>query len=160
MEVGAAIMLACSAGIAQLVERNLAKVEVGSSRLLSRSRFPGGKRMSLRFPLLVSKSARSNRGGVAKWLCSGLQSRLRRFDSDPRLQSFPFRAFPCPDGEIGRRKGLKIPRKHTFHAGSIPAPGTNSNSYINHDQLQPTLTKVFFLHFCHNLSQNYAEKLA
>ena len=27
------------AGIAQLVERNLAKVEVGSSRLLSRSRF-------------------------------------------------------------------------------------------------------------------------
>ena len=25
-------------------------------------------------------------GGVAKWLCSGLQSRLRRFDSDPRLQ--------------------------------------------------------------------------
>jgi len=26
--------------------------------------------------------------------------------------------------------------------------------------LQPTLTKVFFLHFCHNLSQNYAEKLA
>ena len=37
----AAIMLACSAGIAQLVERNLAKVEVGSSRLLSRSRIPG-----------------------------------------------------------------------------------------------------------------------
>ena len=25
-------------------------------------------------------------GGVAKWLCSGLQSRLRRFDPDPRLQ--------------------------------------------------------------------------
>jgi hypothetical protein len=24
-------------------------------------------------------------GGVAKWLCSGLQSRLRRFDPDPRL---------------------------------------------------------------------------
>ena len=113
MEVGAAIMLACSAGIAQLVERNLAKVEVGSSRLLSRSRFPGGKRMSLRFPLLVSKSARSNRGGVAKWLCSGLQSRLRRFDSDPRLQSFSFRAFICPDGETGRRKGLKIPRPET-----------------------------------------------
>ena len=29
----------------------------------------------------------------------------------------------CPDGEIGRRKGLKIPRwKH--RAGSTPAPGT------------------------------------
>ncbi len=26
-------------------------------------------------------------GGVAEWLCSGLQSRLRRFDSDPRLQN-------------------------------------------------------------------------
>uniref|UniRef100_E6PS67 Uncharacterized protein n=1 Tax=mine drainage metagenome TaxID=410659 RepID=E6PS67_9ZZZZ len=25
-------------------------------------------------------------GGVAEWLCSGLQSRLCRFDSDPRLQ--------------------------------------------------------------------------
>jgi hypothetical protein len=24
-------------------------------------------------------------GGVAEWLCSGLQSRQRRFDSDPRL---------------------------------------------------------------------------
>ncbi len=29
-----------SAGVAQLVERNLAKVEVASSRLVSRSRFP------------------------------------------------------------------------------------------------------------------------
>jgi hypothetical protein len=28
----------------------------------------------------------SARGGVAEWLCSGLQSRVRRFDSDPRLQ--------------------------------------------------------------------------
>ena len=32
-------------------------------------------------------------------------------------------AYICPGGEIGRRKGLKIPRwKH--RAGSIPAPGT------------------------------------
>ena len=29
----------------------------------------------------------------------------------------------CPGGEIGRRKGLKIPRWH-HHAGSTPAPGT------------------------------------
>ena len=28
-------------------------------------------------------------GGVAEWLCSGLQSRVRRFDSDPRLQTQP-----------------------------------------------------------------------
>ena len=31
--------------------------------------------------------------------------------------------FFCPGGEIGRRKGLKIPRPHG-RAGSIPAPGT------------------------------------
>ena len=44
-----------NAGIAQLVERNLAKVEVGSSSLLSRSKF-WGKRLiaNCRFPLLVS----------------------------------------------------------------------------------------------------------
>jgi hypothetical protein len=30
----------------------------------------------------------SQNGGVAEWLCSGLQSRGRRFDSDPRLQNF------------------------------------------------------------------------
>jgi urease accessory protein len=40
------------------------------------------------------------RGGVAEWSCSGLQSRLRRFDSDPRLQSclhclgYPIRMTP------------------------------------------------------------------
>ena len=31
-----------------------------------------------------------------------------------------------PDGEIGRRKGLKIPRRK-LRAGSIPAPGTNNH---------------------------------
>ncbi len=30
----------------------------------------------------------------------------------------------CPGGEIGRHKGLKIPRLSNGHAGSIPAPGT------------------------------------
>jgi ferredoxin len=43
---------------------------------------------------------------VAEWLCSGLQSRGRRFDSDPSLRI-------CPGGGIGRRKGLKIPRRVT-----------------------------------------------
>ena len=55
------------AGIAQPVERNLAKVEVASSNLVSRSIFLA--------PL----------GGMAEWLCSGLQSRQRRFNSDSRL---------------------------------------------------------------------------
>ena len=35
-------MRACSAGVAQLVERNLAKVEVESSSLFSRSSFKKG----------------------------------------------------------------------------------------------------------------------
>ncbi len=35
----------------------------------------------------------------------------------------PCNALPCPDGEIGRHKGLKIPRGQ-LRAGSTPAPGT------------------------------------
>jgi hypothetical protein len=85
-----------------LVERNLAKVEVESSRLFSRSRIQ--KREAHKASFFYSKlplrlSGRNlcaqhgfefavtirSRGGVAKWLCSGLQSRLRRFDPDPRL---------------------------------------------------------------------------
>ena len=62
------------AGIAQLVERNLAKVEVASSSLVSRSKFQTLYRGN---PF----------GGMAEWLCSGLQSRVRRFDSDSRLQN-------------------------------------------------------------------------
>ena len=34
-----------------------------------------------RFPFLIRDD-----GGVAEWPCSGLQIRVRRFDSDPRLQ--------------------------------------------------------------------------
>src|SRR6185312_14037030 len=68
------------------------------------------------------------RGGVAEWSCSGLQSRGRRFDSDPRLQLFPLKQFAerlRPDGGTGRRMGLKIPGPQG-HAGSNPAPGTTS----------------------------------
>ncbi|SOZ52874.1 hypothetical protein CBM2615_A240444 [Cupriavidus taiwanensis] len=32
------------------------------------------------------QSSSTSPGGVAEWLCSGLQSRVRRFDSDLRLQ--------------------------------------------------------------------------
>jgi hypothetical protein len=72
-----------------LVERNLAKVEVASSSLVSRSRLAKA---------MVLKSASSRckfqswlfapRGAVAKRLCPGLQIRLVRFDSGPRLQFF------------------------------------------------------------------------
>ena len=41
----------CDAGVAQLVERNLAKVEVASSRLVSRSSFPGRAAYALPFRL-------------------------------------------------------------------------------------------------------------
>ncbi len=105
---------------------------------------------------------------MAEWLCSGLQSRVRRFDSDPSLQfpqgpstvrAFAFAFCPpchrrassrtgdvswvwlmgytaasirCPGGEIGRRKGLKIPRwKHL--AGSSPAPGTTFKTIYSID---------------------------
>ena len=65
-----------------MVERNLAKVEVESSRLFSRSRFQKGKR---RLPFL-SRTSRFS-GAVAKRLCPGLQIRLDQFDSGPRLQT-------------------------------------------------------------------------
>jgi hypothetical protein len=58
---------------------------------------------------------------MAEWLCSGLQLRVRRFDSDSSLH---FLAPGLrPGGEIGRHKGLKIPRQKC-RAGSIPALGT------------------------------------
>ena len=57
---------------------------------------------------------------MAEWLCSGLQSRGRRFDSDLRLQRLSFMG---PGGEIGRRNGLKI-RWTQVRAGSSPALGT------------------------------------
>ncbi|MEN9775888.1 MAG: hypothetical protein RL322_2958 [Pseudomonadota bacterium] len=113
-----------------MVERNLAKVEVASSRLVSRSSF---QREADRFPF----SFRSGRhfvgphpGGVAEWLCSGLQSRGRRFDSDPRLQNARFidvdpTEDDCPGGETGRHSGLKIRRLlERERAGSSPARGT------------------------------------
>ena len=56
-------MLAC-AGVAQLVERNLAKVEVASSRLVSRSKIFRGK--AICFPFLVYVGAcRGSRPGTA-----------------------------------------------------------------------------------------------
>ena len=67
-----------------MVERNLAKVEVASSRLVSRS---------------IYKPT----GGVAEWLCSGLQSRGRRFDSDPRLQQNLNQI-----NRLGRHKGTDL----------------------------------------------------
>ena len=55
-----------------MVERNLAKVEVASSSLVSRSNSKGS------YASLFSLN-----GVVAKRLCTGLQIRVGRFDSGP-----------------------------------------------------------------------------
>ncbi len=72
------ISVCIHAGIAQLVERNLAKVEVESSSLFSRSRCKKGK---LLLPFFVTGF-----GAIANRLCNGLQIRLAQFDSGSRLQ--------------------------------------------------------------------------
>jgi hypothetical protein len=82
------------AGIAQLVEHDLAKVGVASSSLVSRSSFNAKPRFSgvLFFTdnLRSSWSHSRSNGLVAEWSCSGLQIRVRRFDSDLGLH--------CPNG--------------------------------------------------------------
>ncbi len=82
-----------------MVEHDLAKVGVASSSLVSRSSFLTGPRQK-RGPVVSGpvtngdgrtlqgpdrlRSSQST-GLVAEWSCSGLQSRVRRFDSDPGL---------------------------------------------------------------------------
>ena len=57
---------------------------------------------------------------MAEWSCSGLQIRVRRFDSDSSLHSLKhlipgsYRDNTGPDGEIGRHKGLKISLVKSF----------------------------------------------
>jgi hypothetical protein len=87
-----------NAGVAQLVERNLAKVEVTSSSLVTRSSFEKGSpgfpfyRNSELFEFAVFVKAAPTAltwvygGAIAKRLCPGLQIRLVRFDSGSRLQ--------------------------------------------------------------------------
>ena len=72
-----------NAAVAQLVERNLAKVEVESSRLFCRSRFSLVSRSWL---ASMVPDAMPDRGAIAKRLCTGLQIRVGRFDSGSRLQ--------------------------------------------------------------------------
>ncbi len=60
------------AGIAQLVERNLAKVEVGSSRLLSRSRFHRGEPLgALSFCTKPSAGWQSGHAAACKAVYAG-----------------------------------------------------------------------------------------
>jgi hypothetical protein len=91
--------LKCSllnAGIAQLVERNLAKVEVASSSLVSRSKQLKKESIckSLSFFNLKAPYHWKHKGAIAKRLCRGLQSRLGRFDSGSRLHLFSLQLLP------------------------------------------------------------------
>ena len=85
-EAGGWCIICFHAGIAQLVERNLAKVEVASSSLVSRSRF---RKASHSLPAQGKRKLPffAKHGAVAKRLCTGLQIRVGRFDSGPRLQN-------------------------------------------------------------------------
>ncbi|CAA0269189.1 hypothetical protein ALT785_100007 [Alteromonas infernus] len=60
-----------------MVEHDLAKVGVASSNLVSRSNL-----LERGFNHAPDAS-----GGMAEWLCSGLQIRLSRFDSGFRLHT-------------------------------------------------------------------------
>jgi hypothetical protein len=111
------------AGIAQLVEHDLAKVGVASSSLVSRSSF--------KFCAVEANTA-------AAPIDAGWQSGYAADCKSVNAGSIPTSASiiqkysvpASPDGETGRRKGLKIPRRQ-LRAGSIPAPGTTDHAASN-----------------------------
>ena len=63
---------------------------------------------SLRLPRSSRFSVQAP-GGVAEWLCSGLQSRGRRFDSDPRLSYIvKFTKLLCASCELVYRVAVMV----------------------------------------------------
>ena len=138
-----------NAGIAQLVEHDLAKVGVASSSLVSRSSLrrlpvpgpdPG-------IPPRIASPGRSPQDDASGPDKAGWQSGYAADCNSVYAGSIPTPASnPCtsvrctlcsaaptsihhdpntrPGGEIGRRKGLKIPRGKP-RTGSIPVPGTS-----------------------------------
>ena len=68
-------------------------------------------------------------GGVAEWSCSGLQSRVRRFDSDPRLQfareGSPPGGYQCAEGVGGNREshGTSQPARQFVRPTCPPSTG-------------------------------------
>jgi hypothetical protein len=122
------------AGIAQLVEHDLAKVGVASSSLVSRSKYfskprsPGVLFFKRHADTLRAAQAmagwQSGHAADCKSAYAGSipTSASIAFQGAPALAVAPF-FFPSPDGEIGRRKGLKIPHPQGY-VGSSPTPGT------------------------------------
>ncbi len=95
------------AGIAQLVERNLAKVEVAGSNPVSRSSLQTRKAL-FSIGLSLRQGSQVVRQRSAKPLFAGSipapASSLRFFHSIRAINDV------CRDGGIGRHTGLKIPR--------------------------------------------------
>jgi hypothetical protein len=113
-------MRGCFAAVAQLVERNLAKVEVESSRLFCRSRIPGE---SNAFPLLYSSLFKSF---AARW-----QSGYAAACKAVYLGSIPGRASSIPPlGAQAQARMVKLVDTRDLKSlaarrtGSIPVPGT------------------------------------
>ena len=85
------------ADVAQLVEHHLAKVGVAGSNPVVRSEIPHVRPPRARVALRERKPSSGpfarrrvdwppRCGGVAEWLGRGLQSRVHRFNSGPRLE--------------------------------------------------------------------------
>ncbi len=116
------------AGIAQLVEHNLAKVGVASSSLVSRSSYAYVVQVLLIYYTsyvfyAIAKIWRGSR--VVMQRIANPWTPVRFRPPPPRMMVPVFSwLFISRDGETGRRKGLKIPREFHSRAGSIPARGT------------------------------------
>jgi hypothetical protein len=68
---------------------------------------------------------------VAEWLCSGLQSRVRRFDSDPRLQTLDH----SDDHQDMKKADLeKLKGKKVLGTGSTGARGDQGTALGRREQ--------------------------
>ena len=72
-------------------------------------------------------------GGVAEWSCSGLQSRGRRFDSDPRLQRFP--------PQSGFARVVKLVDTGDLKSPGLYRPCRFESGPGHHCQLRPSLSR-------------------
>jgi hypothetical protein len=88
-------------GNSSVVEHNLAKVGVASSNLVSRSN------KQIKKPRTIAAFLFRLYGCVAKWLCSGLQSHLCRFDSGRSLHQ-------CIQTDSMKYKNLQVTRLSGF----------------------------------------------
>src|SRR5690554_4884415 len=80
-----------------------------------------GREFESRFPLQFSSLGKPEVfcfGAVAEWSCSGLQLRVRRFDSDPRLHFYSFYSTFYNRYSLTSVLAATIPRQ-TFYSLSV-----------------------------------------